>query len=300
MTTSKKPHSFKINEERLFKKNSSRHHYIPEFLTKGFTNENGEVLVFDKCKNKILSRPQSPKSIFFEKDRNTVPVINGIESSFIEDEFYSRIDKNGSQVIIQFRKENLKAIEFTIENTGHLLFFLIALFWRIPVTDQVSNDVLDKSQITSSGTDPEELKRDPYFRKTQRVMLVKHMSEEMNRIGGQGKVICNIHQPANAEFVIGDYPILFRKTSNEFGRLFSNDFLFAISSTRIYSSTRDSIHDFSHINANLYNASIIHQSKCYVCASNHETLEKAIKTYHSHKDKWSINELPSATFLKHE
>lgn len=300
MTTIRKSHSFKINEERLFKKNSSRHHYIPEFLTKGFTNENGKVFVFDKIQDEVLAKQKAPRSIFFEFDRNTVEVTNEISSSFIEDEFYSRIDDNGSQAIIQFRDENLKSIEFTIENTGHLLFFLIALFWRIPATDYAANDVIDKTLNASSDIDVEGLQTDPFFRKTERLMLVKHMSEEMKRIGGQGKVICNIHQPANAEFVIGDYPFLLQKTSNEFGRLFSNDYLFALSSNRIYSSTKSSIDNFSHINAALYNASIVHQSKRYICASNRETLENAIKTYRSYKDKWRENELAADAFLKYE
>ena len=48
---------------------SKRHHYIPQFYLKGFTNELGEYYLFDKERNEI--RKSKPINSFFENKRNT-------------------------------------------------------------------------------------------------------------------------------------------------------------------------------------------------------------------------------------
>ena len=52
-------------------KKSSRHHYIPQFLIKGFYNEKNKVFVYDIQKDEILPDTKSSKSVLFEWDRNT-------------------------------------------------------------------------------------------------------------------------------------------------------------------------------------------------------------------------------------
>ena len=60
------------NTINLKKKRSKRHHYIPKFLIKEFTDEQGLLYIYDKIKDKFLTNKRSPKSIFFENDRNTI------------------------------------------------------------------------------------------------------------------------------------------------------------------------------------------------------------------------------------
>ena len=137
--------SFDFN--KYLQKRSSRHHYIPRFLIEGFTNDEGLLYVFDKKKNKILKTPQAPKGIFYERDRNTFELKQGQESSILEDTLYARIDNDASKIIKYFQNENLTKIDFTIENTAQFLFFLIALFWRIPYTDFTVEDLLNRSDL---------------------------------------------------------------------------------------------------------------------------------------------------------
>ena len=61
----------------------------------------------------------------------------------------------------------------------------------------------------------------------------------MINFGMKGKKWSNIHQNENPIYVIGDFPILLREQSNEFRKFNDTDVLFAVSSTRIYSSTNE-------------------------------------------------------------
>ena len=82
-----------FKENDFLKNYSVRHHYIPKFLSSGFTNADGLLFIYDKNKDRILSTPKPPKSIFFEHERNTLEVTSESKSSFIEDFLYSDIDK---------------------------------------------------------------------------------------------------------------------------------------------------------------------------------------------------------------
>ena len=88
-----------FNLEKYYSdRKSSRHHYVPKFLVDGFT-ENGQVFVYDKSKDKILSKTLHPKSIFFETDRNTIEFPQNNKSSIIEDEYYFKVDNHCSKII---------------------------------------------------------------------------------------------------------------------------------------------------------------------------------------------------------
>ena len=265
--------------KKFLEKKSSRHHYIPQFLINGFTNENGLLFIYDKQADKILAKQRPPKSIFFETDRNTVEVKDSIKSSIIEDYLYAEIDNKTSKVIKYFQTEKLSEIDFKIEDTATLLFFLISIFWRIPKTDYASEDLMERSIITAEGIDPEILRNDPAYKKLSRAGLFRHHIDEMINFGMKGKKWNNLHQNENPIYVIGDFPFLSRKKTNEFRKFNDTDILFAVSSTRIYSSTKESLNNFAQINSYSYNAAIIHQSLKYIACGDLNVLEQSIKFY---------------------
>ena len=71
---------------------SKRHHYVPQFLIKQFSNEDNLVFVYDKVNDRIVKTPRSTKSIFFEYHRNTIK-IDGQTNDLIE-QLYSSIDND--------------------------------------------------------------------------------------------------------------------------------------------------------------------------------------------------------------
>ena len=267
----------KYGPERFLKKESSRHHYIPRFLIDGFVNESGLLYVYDKHKDRILKNLQSSKSIFFETDRNTVETAIGIQSSVIEDLIYAAIDNETSPVIKYFQNEEISKVDFTDERIAKLLFFLVTLFWRIPYTDFAAKDLMERSAISAIGVDPEILRKDTTFQKMQRAGLFKHAIDEMVKTKTGRKTFVNVHQFSADLFVIGDNPMLFEKTPTLFSEFGELDYVFAVSSRRIFSSTTASIGKFDHKRVFEYNAAVVSQSTQYVCSGNLEVLQQSVK-----------------------
>lgn len=268
-----------LDETKILRKGSSRHHYIPEFISKAFTNEDGKLFVFDKAKNQILKSQKVPKSIFFEWDRNTVELKDGIESSFIEDFIYSSIDSTAGRIIKNIQNKEIANSNLNFQEAGHIGFFLIALFWRIPYTDKISENAINNLEVTSEHINTEVLRRDPTFKKIQRVLLPKHTIDKMLKRGKEGKFYVNIHTFENECFLLGDNPVLFRNPTSKFLDLFNSDYLFAVSSKRIFSSTEEAMNNFSGVNAFLYNAAIIDQASRFVCSSSIRLLENSLQIY---------------------
>ncbi len=265
--------------DKYLKNSSSRHHYIPKFLIDGFKDATGFLYLFDKKQDKILEDRKAPKSIFFERDRNSIDLTKNRKSSIIEDRLYSKIDNDLSIVVKYFQEEKLEKITFDEDNTAQFLFFLITLFWRIPFTDYAVKDLINRAEINSKLTDPERLRNEPAFQKLQRSGLFQHTVDEMRKFRNGGRKYVNIHQMSKDLFVIGDNPLLFRKSLHKFSEFGETDFLIAISSRRIYSSTNLSLGCLPAIHSLKYNASVINQSKRYIASSELEVLKKSVQLY---------------------
>jgi len=263
--------------DKFLKISSSRHHYIPKFLINGFVNEKGLLFVYDKVKDEILKKQRSPKSIFFEKNRNTIDLTKELKSSILEDYFYQKMDNQTSKTIRYFQTEDIGKIDFKMQDTSVLLFFLISLFWRIPKTDYASENIMENSIIKPD--DSELLKQDPTYKKLERAGLFKHHIDEMKSYGKKGTMWHNIHKDAIPMFLIGDYPFLHRTQPNEFRKFCDIDLLFAVSSTRIYSMTNIRMDKITTMNSFCYNAAIIHQSVKYVASADLNILKESIDFY---------------------
>ncbi len=286
----------KFDTNAFLKKNSSRHHYIPKFLIDGFKNSSGLLYIYDKIQDKILKNPRPPKAIFFEEDRNTIELTESIESSIIEDFIFKLIDNDTSKVVNLYQNEELDKIKFTHDDNSTFLLFLITLYWRIPYTDYAANDVIDNAQFSATGIDPKLLQNNQAIRKVQRAGLFRHHLNEMINFGKKGKKWVNIHQSGNEIYVIGDNPLLFKKPQKQFSEFNEIDFLIALTSTRIYSSTNNKLENFNIHNSMLYNVSIINQSIRYIGCSNLETLKESVRIYTELKNKGLYQLIIEKTF----
>lgn len=284
-----------LDIEKYKGKNSSRHHYVPQFLISGFTNSNGELYIYDKIRDKIQNKPKPPKSIFFENDRNTIILPDKSESSIIEDYLFKEIDNTGSIVVKYFQDTQLDKIKFNDENIAQFLYFLVCLFWRIPKNDLAVKELVKSADIKISGIDSNLLKKDEAFQKSQVSGIIRHTLNEMISRPENFKKIVNIHQLGNSVLMIGDNPLLFRKLNPEFSLFGKEDFLIALTSNRIFSSTETDLGILSLENAVAYNTAVINQSVRYVCCGDLDVLEKSIKTYNMVKNKGlnaGIQEVP--------
>ena len=267
-----------LDIEKFKKKNSSRHHYIPQFLIEGFTNADGVTYVYDKKRDKILNKPKAPKAIFFERDRNTVNLPDNKQSSILEDILFQKIDNIGSEIVKYFQNTELSKVEFNYDNSAHFLFFLVTLFWRIPLTDFATIELANQTDIQSKDISSISLKNDDNS-KLQTSGLILHTLNEMKNSSSSSKKWINLHQMSEEMLVLGDNPLLNRKTSDKFSEFGKGDFLIALTSRRIYSSTKDNLGGLPVFNAVKYNTAVINQSLRYVCCGNLDFLKKSVKTY---------------------
>jgi hypothetical protein len=106
---------------------SRRHHYIPQCLIRRFAGSDHYLFVYDKQK-KALSR-KSPKSIFFEMNRNTFDyhgaVVDNVES------FYGDFDNSFGKHL----NDILNNLTLNAKKQTFLIFMANFLKWRVPASD---------------------------------------------------------------------------------------------------------------------------------------------------------------------
>jgi len=159
---------------------SKRHHYLPVFYLKGFCNESGLLNVFNVQLERAIEKMVSPKSVFFENERNTLFLESG-QTDFIE-QLYSLIDNQCAPAFQKLR--SLKTKEISTDILLNVKLFINTIFWRIPAFDgNIDNfiDGLSKDELKFSLKDkdgneaPEDVFReilnDKDFRKAYRASL---------------------------------------------------------------------------------------------------------------------------------
>lgn len=164
---------------------AAKHHYLPQFYLKGFTNENGEFMIY-MVKEGVFKKEGkyfSPASHFFLPDDNTV-IIEGVKDNFLE-ENYSRMESMVARVF-----EKIKAVDSNFGladiDIPLLQYFVAELFWRLPsqreVIEGIANTrslkqlgvaVLDKTTLKEVNDDEFQLKtkNNPIYKTFLRTIL---------------------------------------------------------------------------------------------------------------------------------
>ncbi|MGB5049032.1 MAG: DUF4238 domain-containing protein [Caldilineaceae bacterium] len=262
------------------KTKSTRHHFLPKFLINGFTNSEGFVWIYDKEKDEIIPNPRPPKSIFWEKNRNTVKINEEENTSLIEDEFYLKLDNESAKLLRNFQEDKITEELLSSENQANFQFFLINLFWRIPLTNFAAKDIIQRAKISVEGIDAEILRNDEEFHKIKRFGLYNHTIDQIvGNKPSKADYFVKMLEFASDIFVLGDYPILFRSTPKTFADLGYLDYLFAVSSTRIYIYSFVEFGDFTRKTAYNFNAHIIDQSVKHVVSGNQKVLKESVLYY---------------------
>ncbi|TQM50625.1 uncharacterized protein DUF4238 [Arcticibacter tournemirensis] len=158
---------------------SKRHHYIPQFLIKRFADDNNMLYLYDKEKNAFAKEKRSPKSVFFDMNRNTLD-FNGIPNDSIE-KLYATLDEKFSRDLAKISESE----KITEEGLMSLLIMASSLKWRLPVNDELfttkdNHYTFDKLPISikvtnDDGTENREalshLMNSEAFRQTKRIIF---------------------------------------------------------------------------------------------------------------------------------
>lgn len=126
--------------------NSKKHHYLPRHYLRGFVDDTGSFYVWDKKADRIFQT--NPGDAFFENNLNTVTFPQGQSSDFIED-LYAKMENRSWGSLDRIRKStNITPV--ALLDKMHLLFFLLFLYWRLPINTRRA-ETLSKLAFTGTG-----------------------------------------------------------------------------------------------------------------------------------------------------
>ncbi len=293
----------------MFPKISTRHHYIPAFYSKGFTNSSGFFYIYDKQTDHLSRKERSPKSVFFENDRNTMNL--GTETSILEDKFYKELDDK-CKVGIENLREKPNSIDLlNTDNKTDVDVFVLNLFWRMPKTDYAFDRFIREAEINFTTKDgsqvldqeqEERLKNDESYKKFQRAFLpFKFLRSYLDATEKKSRSYCQLYEKPDNWFLLGDYPMVFSKTPNTGDDLFEIDFYLPISSNRLYyTSCKKRKLEFEFDMVVRLNALIIDQSHRYVCGPDLAYLQRSIEYYKALRAQNILPEVHRKVFLRTE
>jgi len=274
----------KLSTDDLLHYGSKRHHYIPEFFTKGFCNEDGRVYCYDKQEDVIIKQPKAPRAIFYGHDRNTIDFGEHGKSSFLEDYAYSKTDNYFSKQVRYFRNTAVDEIKFDVLNTTELLIFAVCLYWRSPANDDKIEQIINDIDFHELPPNLRALADSPIFPKIKRFGLLPFTLEQIAKFGHKKTIMAQVRSFSNPLVLLGDNPSIFRAEPSRFADLGDQDFIFPISSSRVFISSEESI---SFIKESLltYNVQTIRQAHKYVVAADLDVLKVVVGLYRDFKER---------------
>lgn len=123
---------------------SRRHHYVPQFLTKYFTNDKGKLFTYDKIRDKFYEN--IPLNLFVENDRNTFLNFEGISDDVIE-QIYSSLDNLFAPVLKEIATTN----NVSNDHFKLLLFLAYVTKWRVKQYDESFNEAKENFSVDDLG-----------------------------------------------------------------------------------------------------------------------------------------------------
>lgn len=205
---------------------SRRHHFIPKFYLKHFTDEDGMFYIYD-VKNNVFKnngKKFAPRTHFYETNSNTVS-FGGELSSFIE-ESYGSYDCDVAEI---YRKITDRSGDFDL--TSHewtlLQYFINILYWRNPSNRKQLEDRIQQANclkdlhlrlLDAKGGRPVskemqteflgKLKDDPDFVKYQKLIVPAFTYQEIFTKENDYAHIFRF--PFNLPKLVSDNPIIYR------------------------------------------------------------------------------------------
>lgn len=284
---------------------SQRHHYLPQFYLKGFTNERGKFKIYDVEKQYFIQSGKefSTKSYFYEKDGNSV-IKDGIKFDTIETEFYKKQDDKISKIFNKIRN-NIDEKNFGITDVDIplLQLFISSLFWRVPtnfdqirhiisVTELQKLGLVIKSKNDDSVIKDSELeckiKNDPFFFKSIKY-IIPYLTYQ--RLFDCTTPITILRFPKQYPVVCSDNPVIIQ---NSFcPDIYFDDFIFPLTNNLVLirSEKINSILDLIKIDIDLI---LLKQAKKYVSCTDEHYIELLNKYYDENYS--SVSELKTSVF----
>jgi hypothetical protein len=135
------------------KPSSKKHHYIPRFYLDGFTDSDGFFFVYDKLNKKIWRT--TPANAFAENHRNTGRMQHfETREEYVTDlpeEMLAYYDGQAASAIINVRNSTPDQFVLTDERLLAIRFFILSVFWRTPVNDELRESIISNFSFEDLG-----------------------------------------------------------------------------------------------------------------------------------------------------
>lgn len=263
---------------------SKRHHYLPEFFIKGFIAPSKQLWVYDKIADKILPFPKSPKSIFFEWNKNNI-TIDGNEIDILEKYHYKYIDDIISN---QFRLiQNVPINEIEQQDFVNYITLMAAItFYRTPATEEWTNQLTQMNLRKKLPKNIEELIKKiytlPLGRKDRKKIIdcfapfLNFFLTDKDLMKGEGHY--KVVESPNSCFVLSDNPILYENSPKDFNDL-TNSLIFPLTAKRVYYGLNNNHYTFNIDIINRLNILLTIQAKQYFASPDKLFLEQLVKAF---------------------
>lgn len=133
--------------------NSKKHHYIPRFYLKGFTDKEINFFIYDKHEKKIWK--SNPGNSFAENHRNTGFAENKetgqVYRSDLAEQILSKFDCRSATALNEIRDSNPSDSILTVTRLYAIRFFIISTFWRSPANDHLVSKIIDSHSFKDLG-----------------------------------------------------------------------------------------------------------------------------------------------------
>lgn len=276
---------------------SVKHHYVPQLYLRGFTADNGRLQVFDKKYKKFKQDKETPRTVLFEKHRNTIEV-NGVQTDKLE-KLYSSIETPLGQFFDHVRK-GISQDELISENGIYLLkIFVATQFWRMPLLDDfadiyIRNLDLNRfgDRITINGEPLGEVKEisqliesNKGFRHAFRSFYLPLLTFDL-RVHKEDFRCWRLHTVSSEfsswdNFLTGDNPLVVENVAEIFA--YKSKFILPLSKTQLVTYSPNGINhgDFPPIFSTKLAMVMNSQSQKYLVGANREYMEKIIELQES-------------------
>jgi hypothetical protein len=130
------------------------HHYVPQFLLRGWCGKNGKLTVYSRRKGRAVTSQLSPRSTGFEPNLYTFEQVPPEKRNAIEKDFMSRIDAAAALIVQKILHGGFANL--TVEERSDFTRFLLSLRARHPDAIALAK-VKGREDLTAAlDRDPEE------------------------------------------------------------------------------------------------------------------------------------------------
>jgi len=128
----------------------AKHHYLPQFYLRGFTNEQGKFLIYSIANRDFKSGGKwfSPASHFFLPDDNFAPT-EGWADDYLE-AIYSANESRYARILAKIKSVN-QGFGLDDEDVIWLNYFAGELFWRVPAQRELIRTANSLDQLNQLG-----------------------------------------------------------------------------------------------------------------------------------------------------